>query len=95
VKQPCLDAGVDDAQVIEQATVCGFSCDNCELSSTHECQIYPHFQFDCWHLQGQGDSWLLSVSGIPQMEMSSEMTLRFLTRQYFQMQSRLTLALCT
>jgi len=75
---------ISDAQVIKQANVCGFSCDNCELSSTHECEIYPRFTSDWWHLRGQGDSWLLSVSGIPQMEMSSEMTLRFLTRQYFQ-----------
>jgi len=35
------------------------------------------------------------VAGIPQMEMSAEMTLRFLTRQYFQMRSRRTLAICT
>jgi hypothetical protein len=86
---------ISDAQVIEEATVCGFNCENCEVSCIYECRIYPHSRSDDWHLQGEGNSWLLSVAGIPQMEMSAEMTLRFLTRQYFQMRSRRTLAVCT
>jgi imidazole glycerol phosphate synthase subunit HisF len=85
-------SAISKEQVIQQATVWGF---NCQVLSVDECRIYPHSRSDDWHLQGQGDSWLLAVSGIPQMEMSSEMTLRFLTRQYFQMRSQRTLALCT
>jgi hypothetical protein len=85
-------SAISDEQVIQQATVWGF---NCQVLSANECRIYPHSRSDDWHLQGEGNSWLLSVAGIPQMEMSSEMTLRFLTRQYFQMRSRRTLAVCT
>jgi hypothetical protein len=75
-------SAISDAQVIEQAAFYGFKCESCELSCIHECQIYPDYTSDWWHLQGKGDSWLLSVAGIPQMEMSPEMTLRFLTRQH-------------
>ena len=85
-------SAISDEQVIQQATVWGF---NCQVLSANECRIYPHARSDDWHLQGQGDSWLLFVTGIPQMEMSSEMTLRFLTRQYFQMRSLPALAVCT
>jgi len=85
-------SAISDEQVIQQASVWGF---NCQVLSANECRIYPHSRSDDWHLQRQGDTWLLSVAGIPQMEMSAEMTLRFLTRQYFQMRSRRTLAICT
>lgn len=84
-------SAISDEQVIQQATVWGF---NCQVLSPNQCRIYPHSRSDDWHLQGEGNSWLLSVAGIPQMEMSAEMTLRFLTRQYFQMRSRRTLAVC-